>query len=47
MIRTQIKRKIRGARYIKKGVDVMRDKKLKLEDLKSSHALGGAGEEDT
>jgi hypothetical protein len=47
MIRTQRKRKLRGVHQDSEGVDVMRDKKLKLEDLKSSHALGGAGEEDT
>jgi len=29
------------------GVGVMRDYKLKLEDLKASHTLGGAGEGDT
>ena len=29
-----------------KGVGV-RDKKLKLEDLKVSHTLGGSGEGDT
>ena len=29
-----------------KGVDV-RDKKLRLEDLKASYTLGGVGEVDT
>jgi hypothetical protein len=33
--------------YINKGVGVMRDSKLKLEDLKASHTLGGAGEGNT
>jgi len=33
--------------YINMGVGVMRDYKLKLEDLKASHTLGGAGEGDT
>ena len=33
--------------YIKRGVGVMRDYKLKLEDLKSSHTVGGSGEGDT
>jgi hypothetical protein len=29
--------------YINRGVGVMRDKKLKLEDLKTSHTLGWSG----
>jgi hypothetical protein len=31
----------------KEGIGVMRDKKLKLEDLKASHTLSGEGEGDT
>jgi hypothetical protein len=32
------------ARTRGEGVDVMRDKELKLEEVESSHTLGGAGE---
>ena len=32
---------------ISKGVGVMRDKKLKLEDLNSAHTVGGTGKGDT
>ena len=34
-------------KYKTRGVGVMRDQKLKLEDLKASHTLGGAGEGHT
>ena len=33
-----------GEHINSRGVDVMRDQKLKLEDPKDSHTLGGVGE---
>jgi hypothetical protein len=31
---------------MKKGVGVVRDQELKLEEVKTSHTIGGAGEGD-
>jgi hypothetical protein len=42
-IRTDKARALAGE-YINIGVGVTRDCKLKLEDLKTSHTLGGVGE---
>ncbi len=33
--------------YVKRGVDVVRDSEMKMEEVKASHTLGGAGDGET